>query len=72
MNRLAVAMILVLALVGCTGAPMPKEPVEADRAPCIGDRFYEGAKNYARCIKNVAAVATRCSRFRPACVSIDG
>jgi hypothetical protein len=71
MNRVRVAMVLVLALAGCTSTPTPKEPVEADRAPCIEDGFHEGARNYARCIKHVATVAPRCSRSRPACMTVD-
>jgi len=72
MNRLAVAMILVPALVACTSAPSSKQPVQADRLPCMGEGIYEGAKNYARYIRHVATPATRRTRPGPPCVSIDG
>jgi hypothetical protein len=72
MNRFALAMMLVLALAGCTSSPTSKQPVEADRGPCAGDGFAGGASNYARCIRHVATVASRCGRSSPGCVSIDG
>ena len=59
MNRFAVAVMLVLALAGCASASMPEQPVEAERAPCVGERFDEGATNYARCIKHVASPAKK-------------
>ena len=54
MIRPLVAMVLGMALGGCASAPPGKQPVAADPAPCTGDRFYEGVKNYARCIRHVA------------------
>lgn len=59
MDRFGVAIVLLLALAACTSAPIPQQPVEAEQAPCVGERFYEGAKNYARCIKHVATPATK-------------
>jgi hypothetical protein len=59
MNRFAVAIVLLLALAACTSAPTPQQPVEAEQAPCVGERFSEGARNYARCIKHVATPATQ-------------
>ncbi len=72
MNWLAVAMILVLALSGCTSAPTPEQPVEADRAPCTEDRSPEGAKSYTRCIRHVATLAMRMRQIQAPCVSMNG
>jgi hypothetical protein len=54
-KALAVAMVLGLAVAGCVSAPTPEQPLEADRAPCVGDGYDAGTRSYARCIKRVAA-----------------
>jgi hypothetical protein len=55
MQRLPVAMTLALALAGCASAPPARQPVAADPASCTGDRFHDGGKSYARCIRHVAS-----------------
>jgi hypothetical protein len=50
MKRIAVQLILGLALAACTGAPA----TEAEWVPCSGYGSYEGASSYARCIKHIA------------------
>ena len=56
LKPLAVAMVLGLAAAGCVSAPPPEQPLEADRAPCVGDGYYyAGTRSYARCIRRVAA-----------------
>jgi hypothetical protein len=57
MKRLAVKIIMMLALAACTSAPTPEQPAEADWVPCGGHSFYEDSKSYARCIKHVATLA---------------
>ena len=66
MNRFPVAMVLVLALAGCASAPPARQPMAADPASCTGDRFYEGAKSYARCIRHVATPPRPMQQIRAA------
>lgn len=66
MNRVPVAMSLLLILAGCANAPPPRQPVAAGPASCTGDRFYKGIKTYARCIRHVARPPYQLRQIRAA------
>ena len=75
MSRVAIGLILALALAGCAaGAPPPAAPVAADPMSCTGDRFREGIKSYASCIRRVASPSPprRAARAVSAELILDG
>jgi len=54
MSRVPLGLIVALALAGCAAGPPSAEPVAADPMSCTGDRFHEGSRSYASCIRRVA------------------
>lgn len=53
MQRLALQLLLGLALAACASPPVPEQPTEAEWVPCDGS----AAHSYARCIRHVAVLA---------------
>ena len=57
MQRLAVNLIILLALAACTSAPAPEQPAKAEWLPCGGHGFHKDTRSYGRCIRHVATLA---------------
>jgi hypothetical protein len=53
MQRLALQLLLGLALAACASPPAPEPPTEAEWVPCGG----AAAHSYARCIRHIAILA---------------
>jgi hypothetical protein len=53
MQRLALKLLLGLALTACASPPVPEQPTEAEWVPCGAS----AAHSYARCIRHIAVLA---------------